>query len=387
MVKFKKLKRAGDSDLFSHSNIQYLKKAIRASNPFFLDFVISDFFIYEAKLCFIYLKNLDDLNKLKPNQQEISLLNKKIEELSAVDYDNSNPKQIIEVQSFIKDIFLNMKLLEPKLNEIDMKIKDIISTYENAENISIKKIRELFYKQNGYYISKTKIFNIMHRKLKYHYLKTAVKNKMLCDKKYITMNFFFLKIILRALKFDANFIFIDEAGFYISNPNYRCWRKKNQDVYNKITTKKKLNLIMGINKEKIIHYELTHENTNSKTFLNFMTNLYNKLTEEERKKAILVLDNLTAHLTGELFNFYKQKGIKTLFNTPYLSKFNMIEYCFRSLKNITYKKRYKNIKELKKDISILINDGYLERHLIKLYKETLENYLFYINDNKSINLN
>ena len=69
----------------------------------------------------------------------------------------------------------------------------------------------------------------------------------------------------------------------------------------------------------------------------------------------------------------------------------MIEYCFRSLKNITYKKRYKkrykNIKELKNDINILINDGYLERQLIKLYKETLENYLYYINDYKSINLN
>lgn len=56
---------------------------------------------------------------------------------------------------------MNMKIIEPKLNEIDIKIKNIISNYINIENISINKIRELFYKQNGYYISKTKIFNIM----------------------------------------------------------------------------------------------------------------------------------------------------------------------------------------------------------------------------------
>lgn len=56
---------------------------------------------------------------------------------------------------------MNMKIIEPKLNEIDIKIKNIISNYINIENISINKIRELFYKQNGYYISKAKIFNIM----------------------------------------------------------------------------------------------------------------------------------------------------------------------------------------------------------------------------------
>lgn len=65
----------------------------------------------------------------------------------------------------------------------------------------------------------------------------------------------------------------------------------------------------------------------------------------------------------------------------------MIEYCFRSLKNITYKKKYRNINELKNDINILINDDYLERQLIKLFKETLENYLYYINEYKFINLN
>lgn len=318
MGKFNKLIKIGNSNLVS--KIKNFKNDIRAKNPFFLNFELTDFFIYEAKLAFVYLKKLDDLNKLKPTPQEISLINKKIEEISDKDCDNYNPDKTIKVQSVIKDIFMNMKLIEPKLNEIDIKIKNIISNYNNIENISINKIRELFYKQNGYYISKTKIFNIMRRRLKYHYLKTAIKNKKLCDKKYIIMSFFFLKIILRALIFDANFVFVDEAGFYVSNPNYRCWRKKNQDIYNKINTKKKLNLIMGVSKKKIIHYELTNENTNSTTFLNFMKNLYDKLSEEERKKTIFILDNLPVHLTGELFDYYKQKSIKILFNTPYLSK-------------------------------------------------------------------
>ena len=54
------------------------------------------------------------------------------------------------------------------------------------------------------------------------------------------MSFFFLKIILRAIKLDAYLVFVDEDGFYVSIPNYRCWRKKNQDIYNIINTKTKL---------------------------------------------------------------------------------------------------------------------------------------------------
>ena len=197
MGKFNKLKKIGNNNLVS--KIKNFKNDIRANNPFFLNFELSDFFIYEAKLCFIYLKKLDDLNKLKPTPQEISLINKKIEEISDEDFDNYNPEKTIEVQSVIKDIFMNMKIIEPKLNEIDIKIKSIISNYNNIENISVNKIRELFYKHNGYYISKTKIFNIMRRKLKYHYLKTAIKNKKLCDKKYIN-EFFFSQNYFKGVK-------------------------------------------------------------------------------------------------------------------------------------------------------------------------------------------
>ena len=60
-----------------------------------------------------------------------------------------------------------MKIIEPKLKEIDVIIKNIISNYDDIWIISINKITDLFYKQNGYYISKAKIFNIMRRKLKY----------------------------------------------------------------------------------------------------------------------------------------------------------------------------------------------------------------------------
>lgn len=123
---------------------------------------------------------------------------------------------------------------------------------------------------------------------------------------------------------------------------------------------------MGVDSEKDVHYELISENTNAEVFSRFMKKLVGTLGEEERKKTIIILYNLSTHLTLELFEYYKLVKIKDLFNTPYLSKFSMIEYCFCCLKNITYKKIYKNINELKKIIKFLIDNGYLNRQINKL---------------------
>ena len=96
---------------------------------------------------------LDDLNKLKPNSSEILFINEKIKEISLKFNNMNDRKKIVEIPEVVKEIFSNMKKILPKLNENDIKIKDIITKYDYIENISLTKIREKFYEQNGYYIS------------------------------------------------------------------------------------------------------------------------------------------------------------------------------------------------------------------------------------------
>lgn len=190
---------------------------------------------------------------------------------------------------------------------------------------------------------------------------------------------FFLKIILRCLKLGINIIYIDECGFFTQNSNYYSWRKFSQEKYHKIKDNKKFNLIMAVSSNTINHFKINDSSTTSLEFKEFMKELISKLTAYEKSNSLFVFDNLTSHLTDEMFQFYYENKLKVLLNVPYQSKFNMIELAFREIKNITYKRLYSDIVNLKKDVKKIIISDMLRNSLGKLFRETLVVYKKYIN--------
>ena len=192
---------------------------------------------------------------------------------------------------------------------------------------------------------------------------------------------------MRSILLKLQPIYLDEAGFFTQNNNFYTWRGENQEIYTKIEDRKRTNLIMAVGFNKIFYYKLTRENTDKLVFMNFMENLINNMNEQEKNNHIIILDNLSAHLTSDLFQLYNKKGLKILFNVPYNSPWNMIELVFRFMKNITYKQLYPNISSLEKDILNIIKSGKIEESLPALYKETLVKYYNFIINNKNINLN
>ena len=367
-------------------NYKRIKNQIRRNNPSFNKYKIDSHFVYESKLYQLYTKNYKNLNKIKPKNIEISVLKEAIKDIATKE-SNLDIHTYIEVHPVFKEIFDKMEKITPILNETDQTVQLVLNELSEEVEISIKKIKQMMSAKYNINISCTKIHNILKNKLNFSYLKTAIKNKDLTTKNYIAMSFFFLKIILRGIKLGITFIFIDESGFCTNAPNFRTWRSKNSDFYYNIKNQGKTNLIMGVDMDEIIHYEIIDQNIDSITFLNFMKTLVSKLDEERLKNTIIIMDNFSSHLTKDLFEFYNEKKLKILFNTPYLSKFNMIELCFRELKNKIYKRLYKNIKEIKDTLKDLIEGDYLKGILYKLYKETLIKYLDYINNNITINLN
>ena len=159
--------------------------------------------------------------------------------------------------------------------------------------------------------------------------------------------FFFLKVLLRGYKIGLRPIYIDESGFFLKNSNFKNWCENSDKYYSKVSnTNIKLNLLMAVSEKQVIYYKISEINTSGEQFLIFMKDLIDKMDDNDKKHSIFIMDNLSSHLTLELFQFYFNNDLKVLFTIPYKSTFNMIEKVFRHIKNNTYKKIYGNKKEL-----------------------------------------
>ncbi len=70
-----------------------------------------------------------------------------------------------------------------------------------------------------------------------------------------------------------------------------------------------------------------------------------------------------------------------------MSYFNMVELCFRALKNDIYKNLYSSREEVERDILYLLKSEKIKKQLPYLYKETLNQYIKFMKDNFYYNLN
>ena len=138
---------------------------------------------------------------------------------------------------------------------------------------------------------------------------------------------------------------------------------------------------MAVDKDKTIYFQITKNNTDSNKFKTFFENLLNKLNDKEKNESLFILDNLSSHSTPEMFELYSNNKLKILFGVPYFSKLNMIELCFRGIKNILYKNIFKSIDEVEEKVKLIINDKDFISSYKYFYKETLNNYLDFINNN------
>ena len=182
-------------------------------------------------------------------------------------------------------------------------------------------------------------------------------------------------------------IYIDEAGFTNENNNFYCWRMGEQEIYSDFHKVEKFNLLMAVTPNKIINFSMKDKSVDSSYFKKFMEDLIQNIGVNNINNYIFILDNASIHLTNELFEFYHKWKMKILFGIPYMSCFNMIEYAFRFIKNIIYKKLYPDTNSMKEDLIKILKGNNLIDTLPKLYRETLNKYLFYIKENSSKNLN
>ena len=351
-------------------------------------------FKYEKKNSFIYIikyfkeykKFCKSYNDFKLNKEEILYLEENINDLRKSFANNDYDSKSIEVIDFLKEKYFHLKKVEENFSENILLIKNIIENRNKAENITIRKIKNILMTKYNIKISLSTIHRIIKNKLKYRYRKTMIKTKDLEKLNYKIMSFIFIKIILRAMQFNLDFIFIDETNFNLINNNFKTWIKKNDNVHFGPKKKEKINMILAITTNKIINYSLTKENINSENFLKFIENTINKLDKNYLSNCIIIMDNLSVHLTKNVLNYFKDNNIKLMFTVPYESMFNPIELSFRFIKNYIYKRIFTNMNNLKKYIIDIINSKNFSSNLLLNFVETIEKYYIFEKNNESLNL-
>ena len=105
------------------------------------------------------------------------------------------------------------------------------------------------------------------------------------------------------------------------------------------------------------------------------------------EKYIIILDNLSSHKTKKLLNFYQSNNMNIVFNVGYCSYFNSPELSFRSLKKHLYRKIFENINEVEKEVVSFLSDSSFRKTLLANYKETLEQYKMFYEQNNNLTFN
>lgn len=361
-------------------------KKQKISNPAITRFNIDSFFIYDMSKKDKLLLSFNEKNNIKLNEREFALINEKINKLyenielrDNIDFININLEEYLS----IKEYFIENK----EENNIEKLTKDYINKCPSKENITCSKLCQLCWNKLGVKIGKTKMFYILKNRLNLRFLRTNVKTDKIITPNSIFSCLCFIKIIIRGIIQGFNIYFMDESSILSKNNHFKCWRKKKENVYNNISIPKRANLLLVVSKDKVIYFEINEQGTNQKTFIKFLEGFIKSIENEDNKKYILVLDNLSAHKTPEVTNFLIDNKINVIYNSPYVSEFNCVELSFRYIKKIIYSKIYETIENTIKDVENLLKSKEIQKTLIKNFCETLQTYIEYSNKYKYVNLN
>ena len=332
------------------------------------------------------IKEIENLNSLKPTKEDIDFLkkyianfNEKIDRQSNYIYKIIDPQFKKALEEFVPGIHEFNK-------EINL-INNIIQGYKRREKLTLKKLTKKFNIKSDVRKGRTSIYYIMKKKLLYKFLKTTPKTKKLEEHSSIVRTFIFIKSFIKCLRFDLKPIFLDESNFQIINNKLKVWRRRDESLAFKIGKPGRKNLILAICPNKAIYYELNNGTNKSDSFLNYFTNLLKNIPKEEIKNYFFIMDNCSIHLTKKLIDYYKKNNLKIITIVPYFSELNSVEISFRFLKQKLIKKIYNNVDSMISDVKNLIESEEFVQVLPKLFLETLNKYIIYLNKYISIELN
>ena len=125
---------------------------------------------------------------------------------------------------------------------------------------------------------------------------------------------------------------------------------------------------MASSNKKIINYTIVEKGIKTDNFNKFMLKL-NRLDKE--KKNVYLLDNARVHKTKSFNKIKEENKLNIIYNAPYQSKYNPIEYVFSLLRKQIQKYSNKSYNEL---INIInnFNKNITESKLTNIFNHVMK---------------
>ena len=202
----------------------------------------------------------------------------------------------------------------------------IINSIDSNNNFNIKKIKYNIKNKFNILLSKATIYFVLH-KHNYTYKKLIVKNIPYDDTQ--------IKLFKTELKkkiFNINYnnlISYDEISIYLNSKPYKGWSIKGKECFiktkNKTIFNKRYTIGMSIDYNSNIDFTITDGALKSFKFNKFM----NKIC---KKNNFIFLDNASIHKNFQFKNDIINNKWNIIYNIPYHSHLNPIEYVFSLLR-------------------------------------------------------
>ena len=373
----------------SSSNINYQKPKnfpFDFKNPMITRFNSSSHFIYDIFESSIYFQQVKDKNRIKLTLKELTFFQDMIHRMKT-DEEIKSGCEFIKVNSELANDLNNFFKAPKYTGLLESFLINELSDQSNRVNCTCRKLAKKFKTQYNQQISKSTVHNKLKKVLGLRWRKTTIKTKKVKNIKNVISMMTFIKIIIKCLTLNFNVIYCDESCIQTINNHLKIWRKKEENFIVDISPKKKFNLLMAIFQKGVLHFKLNKDSTNENNFLEYMKELINVIKEKKIFPYVLILDNYSAHKTKQLYEFYIENKVNVVFNAPYASNFNAIEYSFRELKRILYSRIYKAENELIDDVKNILNSEWIKNKIYLNIFEAFKNYLMFYNEEKEINFN
>jgi transposase len=151
----------------------------------------------------------------------------------------------------------------------------------------------------------------------------------------------------------------------------KCIIEENKTLYSKRFT-----IGLMITPEKALHFKIVENGMKTEDFMDIVKE-YNKESNINNDKT-LFLDNASIHKTKTFINYMNETKMKVLYNVPYHSDKNPIEYIFSMLRKTIQRETFSTLEDLESIVNcfcFMIESEKIKNcfnHAFSLFSKTIE---------------